>query len=933
MPTRRIGFGAVGILGNTPGTLDYIPTKYINHEDLCIVHENGKLYFYRMDIFRGGAHNPPYIVKCQNLEDDTSINATLKKWFLISQELYSTNIVQYLTHYFKTYEIKAHSNEDLIFTTGLGENIVIQSDGKVILPSTASGLDPVNDTDFVTKQYLQNLIPRGTQGEKCFAESDEWEQEESLYKCELDLSECVEVEPISDDRWELWTTGANYNGESGVGDNETIREQPKLVLGEEWEEIIPDLYRTFGIKKDGTLWATGLNVGNNLGTENSDFEIHEFTQIGNAQWKKVLPLLWGWGNSCVVGIQEDGSLWTWGTEGIGGASKLGHGSIDAVLYPTKVGTEIWRDISNGNDCTAAIRLDGTLWTTGWNGYGQLGLGHTDNQTTFQQVGSDTWKSVVVTRFSSGFGIKTNGTLWSWGRNNGELGLGEEVTENILSPTQIGTDSDWKEVISVFNYAFAIKENGTLWAWGHNSYGQLGLGDAIIRYSPTQVGSDSDWKSVVTDGFTTWGMKKDNTLWGWGNNTNYQVGLSYASDSVYTPTQIGIGAFKKVSTMAEIEGAVALKFDGSVWGWGGNWHYQMGIGEQYGIPFQRLNQRTWNNVWAGPTQVFYQEKILEIENEICQTTTLNSNASSSSAIDGYGRWWAWGQNFVAQAGAGYFEFNAEKPYEYWFERYDKPENYYVVSPRLVENVEHKTDFVKICQGEYGQMAMDASGRLWGFGQSANSHDAEGNCAVWGIPHGSGYNETGTIFGAVHCAPGHTFKDFAYNYYYTHMIGHDDKLYGMGYEYGYFGTGGFGIGYRIELFYETPTLIPAVSEETVRLILANDDSGMGGVVTTDGRVLVWGAGVSLIVDGYDASVQYVVDITDNLPEDKEILMIKASHVGIVALLDDGTAWARIGYGYLAGKGWDGEDDPYEWLQIENIPKIRYMEFHKTNAEHWI
>ena len=98
-------------------------------------------------------------------------------------------------------------------------------------------------------------------------------------------------------------------------------------------------------------------------------------------------------------------------------------------------------------------------------------------------------------------IKTDGTLWAWGYNSiGQLGLNDRVHRS--SPTQIGTLTNWNLVNTRMYVGVAIKTNGTLWLWGNNDYGQLGLntgGPYIHRSSPVQVGLETTWISASVGG--------------------------------------------------------------------------------------------------------------------------------------------------------------------------------------------------------------------------------------------------------------------------------------------------------------------------------------------------------------------------------------------------------------------------------------------------
>ncbi|MFN3967131.1 MAG: RCC1 domain-containing protein [Endomicrobiia bacterium] len=144
-----------------------------------------------------------------------------------------------------------------------------------------------------------------------------------------------------------------------------------------------------------------------------------------------------------------------------------------------------------------------------------------------------------TRVSCGSGhtiaIKEDGTLWAWGHNlHGELGLGD--TTDRSSPTRVGLDSDWSYVFGGEDYTAAIKKDGTMWSWGLNSFGQLGHGDWIGKDSPTRVGLDSDWSYVSCGDVHTVAIKKDGTLWAWGSNFFGQLGLGDKTDK-WLPTKI------------------------------------------------------------------------------------------------------------------------------------------------------------------------------------------------------------------------------------------------------------------------------------------------------------------------------------------------------------------------------------------------------------
>jgi len=179
MAVPYFAYGAIGLTGGASGNLDTISSAYLSENDIAFAVHNEKVYFYKIDMNAGGDTNSPYLIKPINATDD-------RRWVLISQEMYTTNIIQQLENYIQTSEIRAISGEDIVITTGDGEEIFINSDGTVEFPSTVSGEDPVSDQDFITKQYLTALIEDTSNLEMMLEfEVINWTQSGSLYYSEV----------------------------------------------------------------------------------------------------------------------------------------------------------------------------------------------------------------------------------------------------------------------------------------------------------------------------------------------------------------------------------------------------------------------------------------------------------------------------------------------------------------------------------------------------------------------------------------------------------------------------------------------------------------------------------------------------------------------------------------------------------------------------
>ena len=298
----------------------------------------------------------------------------------------------------------------------------------------------------------------------------------------------------------LWTWGYNLYGQ--LGDNTiTGKSSPVTTIagGTNWKQIACGYYHTSAVKTDGTLWIWGLNNFGQLGTNNTTNYSSPVTTIaGGTNWKQVTA-----GVGHTAAIKTDGTLWTWGRNDF---AQLGNANTVSYSSPatTAGGGTNWKQVIAGYYHTAAIKTDGTLWTWGYNNYGQLGDNTTINKSSpiTTIAGGTNWKQIACGDGHTA-AIKTDGTLWTWGYNNyGQLGTNN--TSNYSSPvTTIVGGTNWKQVTGGFGHTAAIKTDGTLWTWGYNTYGQLGDNTTINKSSPvTTIAGGTNWKQVATGGYHT-----------------------------------------------------------------------------------------------------------------------------------------------------------------------------------------------------------------------------------------------------------------------------------------------------------------------------------------------------------------------------------------------------------------------------------------------
>lgn len=219
-----------------------------------------------------------------------------------------------------------------------------------------------------------------------------------------------------------------------------------------------------------------------------------------------------WGNEYLQDVP--GCLYGWGQNSDG---QVGDGTTIRRSSPVQIPSSQWVRIAGGDFHAAAIKSDSTLWTWGKNNHGQLGDDTATPRCSPVQV-PGCWKGVAAGGYHT-LGVKTDGTLWVWGHNNhGQLG--NNNTSNYSSP--ITLPGTWIHVTDGGQgqqAMYGIKNDNTLWAWGHNNHGRLGINCTSNKSSPVQVPGcwiyvDSGCRHVVA-------IRNDGTAWGWGHNTTNQ----------------------------------------------------------------------------------------------------------------------------------------------------------------------------------------------------------------------------------------------------------------------------------------------------------------------------------------------------------------------------------------------------------------------------
>ena len=299
----------------------------------------------------------------------------------------------------------------------------------------------------------------------------------------------------------LWSWGDNEEGQLGLNTRgpSYLYSSPVQIPGTTWK--YDDRFALgglnlakFAIKTDGTLWSWGSQLSQGvLGLNEYSVNKSSPTQIPGTTWSAVEG---GNATYIVAATKTDGTAWVWGNNNYGSM-----GINQPVNYrrssPVQIPGTTWSRIvpSDGFYTTMGVKTDGTLWSMGVGTDGSLGL----NQPSGTYISSPTqipgtaWTTEMAGGLKTWLAVKSDGTLWTWGENgSGDLGQNQAYAQlnAVSSPIQI-PGTTWKHAARLgHGSVMAAKTDGTLWAWGYNADGSraglLGLNDKINRSSPTQI---------------------------------------------------------------------------------------------------------------------------------------------------------------------------------------------------------------------------------------------------------------------------------------------------------------------------------------------------------------------------------------------------------------------------------------------------------------
>ncbi len=325
-------------------------------------------------------------------------------------------------------------------------------------------------------------------------------------------------------------------------------------------------------------------------------------EVSNLEGAELKAIAAGQGHS--LALKNDGTVWAWGLNQDG---QLGDGTTTDSSTPVQVNdptdssgylTDV-SAIAAGSSHSLALKSDGTVWAWGNNFSGELGDGTTtDSSNKPVQVSELDGIEAIAAGGSLSLALKNDGTVWAWGDNQASQGsriggqLGDDEITSSNTPLQVSDLPGGIEAIAAgAEHGLALNDDGTVWAWGYNFFGQLGNGTATDSSNkPVQVSELDGVKGIAAGGSFSLALKDDGTVWAWGDNQVGQLGDGTSTDGTpttceYTETGGGSGTSTSCTgsntpvQMSEVSGieaiaagvahGLALKDDGTVWAWGMN----------------------------------------------------------------------------------------------------------------------------------------------------------------------------------------------------------------------------------------------------------------------------------------------------------------------------------------------------------------------------
>lgn len=477
---------------------------------------------------------------------------------------------------------------------------------------------------------------------------------------------------------ELYVWGSNHYGELGNGKSGYDQKETKPIkIMDHVVDVDLGDYHTAAVKEDGSLYVWGDNYYGQIG----DGTVGSTAVTEPKKVMEDVKTVRLGGYTCGA-IKKNGSLYMWGNNDYG---QTGIGSEEYYVTPAKIAENVAM-LALGASNTALLKENGDMWIWGWNAYGQVGNGM-ENQYTADMT--KIFDSVETMGLGNGYcgAITKEGKLYLWGDNTrGQIGNGtntpqltplcilehlfEKETEQEKVTTWVNKGERQGILALGYDHSGVVKEDGTLWMWGANTYGQLGDGTYVDRSSPVCVMEHVAFVALG-DSFTA-AIKKDGTLWTWGKNDSGQLGMGVVNESISNPVKI-MSEISYVSLGKNFAGAITI--EGKFYLWGDSKKGQLALsstrnqskpvltgrnvaafslGDDFGaIIKEDRTLWTWGSNDYGQLGQKNTDKITEITKveDLEQVKEISAGGYTMAAVDKDANLYIWGDNTANKLGSG------------------------------------------------------------------------------------------------------------------------------------------------------------------------------------------------------------------------------------------------------------------------------------------